>query len=117
MPSPHAVTHDVAYEALPPERRADLHRRIALAIEALDADRVPGQDEILAHHFSKAEEWPKALKYLVRAAEKAASAFAIREALALYDQALEAVDRLGRARGRADRDRDPPGEVRRSTSS
>jgi tetratricopeptide (TPR) repeat protein len=92
----HAVTQDVAYEALPPERRADLHRRIALAIEALDADRVPGQDEILAHHFSKAEEWPKALKYLVRAAEKAASAFAIREALALYDHALEAVDRLGR---------------------
>ena len=90
------MTQDVAYEALPPERRADLHRRIALAIEALDADRVPGQDEILAHHFSKAEEWPKALKYLVRAAEKAASAFAIREALALYDHALEAVDRLGR---------------------
>ena len=90
----HAVTHDVAYGALLPERRADLHRQIALAIEVLDADRVPGQDEILAHHFSKAEEWPKALKYLVRAAEKAASAFAIREALALYDHALEAVDRL-----------------------
>ncbi len=90
----HALTHDVAYGALTPERRADLHRRIALAIESLDADRVPGQDEILAHHFSKAEEWPKALTYLVRAAEKAASAFAIREALILYDHALEAVDRL-----------------------
>jgi tetratricopeptide (TPR) repeat protein len=91
----HALTHDVAYGGLPPERRAELHRRIALAIESLDADRLPGQDEILAHHFSKAEDWPKALKYLVRAAEKAASAFAIREALTLYDHALEAVDRLG----------------------
>jgi transcriptional regulator with AAA-type ATPase domain/tetratricopeptide (TPR) repeat protein len=92
----HALTHDVAYGALPPERRAELHRRVGLAIEGLYGDRLPGRDEVLARHFSKAEEWPKALTYLVRAAEKAASTFAVREALTLYDHALEAVSRPGR---------------------
>jgi transcriptional regulator with AAA-type ATPase domain/tetratricopeptide (TPR) repeat protein len=91
----HALTHDVAYGTLPPARRAELHRRVGLAIEELYADRLAEQHEALARHFSKAEEWPKALTYLVKAAEKAAGAFAVREALALYDQALEAVTRLG----------------------
>jgi tetratricopeptide (TPR) repeat protein len=47
-----------------------------------------------------AEEWPKALEYFLMAARKAAQAFAIREALALYDQALEAAGHLD---GLADR--------------
>ena len=91
----HALTHDVAYGTLQPARRAELHRRVGLAIEELHADRLTEQHEILARHFSKAEEWPKALTYLVKAAEKAASAFAVREALSLYDEALAAAGRPG----------------------
>ena len=85
----HALTHEVVYGSLDPARRADLHRRVGLAIEALYADRLPGREEVLAHHFSKAGEWPKALAYLARAGAKAARAFAVREARTLYDQALE----------------------------
>jgi DNA-binding NtrC family response regulator/tetratricopeptide (TPR) repeat protein len=91
----HALTHEVVYGSLDPARRADLHRRVGLAIEELYADRLLGQEEVLAHHFSKAGEWPKALTYLVRAAAKAARAFAVREALTLYGQALEAAGRPG----------------------
>jgi tetratricopeptide (TPR) repeat protein len=50
-----------------------------------------------AYHFAKGEEWGKALEYLLKAAEKAAKAFANREAIALYDQALEVVGHLGQA--------------------
>ena len=85
----HALIHDVAYHSLPVERRRELHGAVARAIEELHGDRVAEQYEVLAHHFAEAAEWVKALDYLRKAAEKATQAFAIREALALYDRALE----------------------------
>jgi tetratricopeptide (TPR) repeat protein len=91
----HALTHEVAYNSLLMQRRKELHRLIALAIEELYADRLAEHYEVLAYHFSKAEEWGKALEYLLKAAAKAAKAFANREALALYNEALEAVGQLG----------------------
>jgi tetratricopeptide (TPR) repeat protein len=93
----HALTHEVAYNSLLVQRRKELHLIIGSAIEELYADRLAEQYEVLAHHFSKAEEWPKALDYHLKAAEKAAKAFANREAIALYDQALEAAGYLGAA--------------------
>ena len=95
----HALTQEVAYEALRPDRRTTLHRAAGQALEALHAERLAEHCEVLARHFSKAEEWPKALEYFLMAARKAAQAFAIREALALYDQALEAA---GHSDGPAD---------------
>jgi len=93
----HALTHDVAYNSLLVQRRKELHRLIGFAIEELYADRLAEQYEVLAYHFSKAEEWAKALEHLLKAAEKATKAFATREAIALYEQALEAVGHLGDA--------------------
>jgi tetratricopeptide (TPR) repeat protein len=93
----HALTHDVAYNSLLVQRRKELHGLVGLAIEELYTERLAEQYEVLGHHFSKAEEWAKALDYLLRAAEKATKAFAIREAIAMYDQALEAAARLGEA--------------------
>jgi class 3 adenylate cyclase/tetratricopeptide (TPR) repeat protein len=84
----HALTHEVAYGSLLVQRRKELHRLIGLAIEELYADRLAEQYEVLAHHFSKAEDWPRALEYLVKAGDKAAQAFAGREAVGLYEQAL-----------------------------
>ncbi len=88
----HAVIRDVAYESLLFQRRKELHRLVGRVIEELFADRLAEQYEILAHHFSAAEEREKALEYLVKAGDKAARAVAPREALALYEQALALVD-------------------------
>jgi class 3 adenylate cyclase/tetratricopeptide (TPR) repeat protein/ribosomal protein L40E len=93
----HALTHEVAYNSLLMQRRKDLHRMIGLAIEDLYANRLAEQYEVLGHHFLRAEEWAKALDYLLKAADKAAKAFAIREAVPLYDQALESAQKLGDA--------------------
>ncbi|HEV8654930.1 MAG TPA: adenylate/guanylate cyclase domain-containing protein [Candidatus Limnocylindria bacterium] len=93
----HALTHDVAYGSMLVQRRQELHRTIALAVEELYADRLAEHYEVLGHHFSRAEEWSRAFEYLLKAAEKAASAFANREALALFDQAQVAADHLGAA--------------------
>jgi predicted ATPase len=91
----HALTHEVAYNSLLVQRREELHRLIAWAIEEPYADRLADQFEVLAYHFMKGEEWAKALEYLLNAAEKATQAFAIREAVVLYNQALEAAGKLG----------------------
>ena len=93
----HALTQDVAYNSLLVQRRQELHRLIGLAIEELYADRLAEQYEVLAYHFARGKEWAKALAYFCQAAEKAAQAFANREAVALYDQALEAAGHLGQA--------------------
>ena len=91
----HALTQDVAYDSLLVQRRKDLHRLVGLAIEELYAERLPEHYEMLAHHFSKAEDWERALDYLLKAAEKATQAFGLRQAIELYGEALEAVRRLG----------------------
>jgi DNA-binding NtrC family response regulator/tetratricopeptide (TPR) repeat protein len=88
----HAVTHEVAYDSIEGRRRTELHRAIGSAMEELYADRLSEQYELLARHFREAGDRSRALAYLVKAAGKAANAFATREALALYDQALEALD-------------------------
>ena len=86
----HALTHQVAYEGLPGERRRALHRRIVEALEA----RHPDQLERLGHHSLRAEVWDKAVGYLRDAGEKAAARSAYREAAAAYEQALLALGHL-----------------------
>jgi class 3 adenylate cyclase/tetratricopeptide (TPR) repeat protein len=93
----HALTQEVTYGSLLLKRRKELHRLIGLAIEDLYAERLAEHYEVLAYHFSRAEQWDKALDYLLKAAQKSARASANREALALYDEALEAVEHLGEA--------------------
>jgi len=87
----HALTHEVAYNSLLVQRRKELHGLIGAAMEELYADRLAEQYEVLAHHFSLGEDRAKALEYAQRAGDKAARAYANREALAFYEQALRLV--------------------------
>ena len=89
----HALTQEVAYASLLVHRRQEIHRRIGLAIEELYPDRLTDHYEILAHHFERAEVWDRALEYCLKAAEKAAQAFATRDAIALYDAAEATANR------------------------
>ena len=91
----HALTQDVAYGTLLVQRRRELHGLVGLAIEELYADRLPEHLEMLAYHFARAEDWERALDYLLKAAEKATKAFGLRQALDLYGEALEIARRLG----------------------
>jgi len=91
----HALTQDVAYHSLLRERRKELHHRIGRAIEELHADRIAEHHAILAHHFSRAEIWDKAVAQLLAAGKEAIKAHALRDALALYGQAQAAADQLG----------------------
>ena len=93
----HALTHEVTYGSLLLSQRKQLHDGIGTAIETLYPDRLAEHADVLAHHFGLAEAWAKALTYRMKAAEKAAANFATREAIALYDEAEDAMARLGDA--------------------
>src|SRR5262249_59937190 len=90
-------THDVAYNSLLMQRRKELHRLIAMAIEELYAERLPESYEMLAYHYERGEVWEKALEYLVKAGQKAQQAYANQEALDHYNRALDMCERLGEA--------------------
>jgi transcriptional regulator with AAA-type ATPase domain/tetratricopeptide (TPR) repeat protein len=90
----HALTHEVAYQAQPERERQSQHGRIGEAIEQAYGDRLAEHFGVLAHHFTQAQRWDKALAYLTAAAQQAERTFATREALALYDEALRAAERL-----------------------
>ena len=87
----HALTHEVAYGSLLQERRHVLHIRIVETIERLYPDRQGEHVELLAHHAARGELWEKAVEYLHQAGKKAAARSATREAIAYFEQALEAL--------------------------
>jgi predicted ATPase len=91
----HALTHDVAYESVVGERRRALHRTIGETIEELYADRLAEHYETLAHHFTRGEDWAKALRYHDLSAVKAADHYANRAVVEHCREALEIAERVG----------------------
>ena len=90
----HALTHEVAYNSLLLERRRVLHARMVEALEALAPERVAEQVERLAHHALRGEVWGKAVTYCQQAGARANDRAAFREAVAYFDQALQALAHL-----------------------
>src|SRR2546422_2602091 len=90
----HALTHEVAYGSLLLERRRVLHARLVEAIEALAPERGTEQVERLAHHALRGGVWDKAVTYCQQAGARAHDRAAFREALAFFDQALQALAHL-----------------------
>jgi predicted ATPase/class 3 adenylate cyclase len=90
----HALTHEVAYGSLLLERRRVLHARIVEGLEALAPDRVAEQVERLAHHALRGEVWDKAVTYCQQAGARAHDHAAFREAVAAFEQALQALTHL-----------------------
>ena len=90
----HALTHEVAYGSLLLERRRVLHARIVEALEALAPERAAEQVERLAHHALRGEVWAKAVTYCQQAGARAYDRAAFREAVASFEQALQALAHL-----------------------
>jgi transcriptional regulator of acetoin/glycerol metabolism/tetratricopeptide (TPR) repeat protein len=84
----HALTHEVAYGSVQPDRRRALHARIVEAMEALYASRLDEQIERLAYHALQGEVREKAVHYLRQAGLKAAARSALSDARAWFEQAL-----------------------------
>jgi class 3 adenylate cyclase/DNA-binding NarL/FixJ family response regulator len=90
----HAFTQEAAYRSLLMPRRCDLHRRVALALETLFADRLEEYYGQLAHHFLEAAESveiDKAIDYARCAGARAMTLAAYEEAVRFYQMALQAL--------------------------
>jgi len=90
----HALTQDVCYDSLVAHQRKTLHEAIGRALASTHADRVDERAALLAHHFGHAEDWPSAIRFGRRAAERAIALSQFGDALAILDQVLEWATRL-----------------------
>ena len=112
----HGLLREAALSTLPPPRRRELYRAVAVAVETLYAASLDDQLEVLAHYFRRSDDLPKALEYMERAAERAIALDAPADAIELWQGALDVARRLGgepasEARLRPDRRRAGCGSV------
>ncbi len=87
----HAVVSDAIYSTLLKRDRVDLHGRVGEAVEGLYADRIDGQIEILARHFSWSSRKDRALHYLILAGQKSWRSYLNEQARRYYEEALELI--------------------------
>jgi DNA-binding SARP family transcriptional activator/class 3 adenylate cyclase len=94
----HALVRGTLYGELSAARRVTLHRKVALAIEAVH----PGSDDrlpALAYHWARAaaptEDTDRAVDYAIRAGDRALALLAHDDAAGYYTSALELLDAVG----------------------
>lgn len=91
----HSKIREVLYSEVPAELRREYHRIVGQVLEE-EADRgVEIPDDELGSHLYRAEEYERAIPFLVRAADDAFRLFGWRRAAALYDRAAEACRQVG----------------------
>jgi class 3 adenylate cyclase len=88
----HMSLLEVAYNTLPRAERRTLHAEVAALLESAFGERPSALAPMLAHHWRAAGDPDRAIEYLLRAAEQADQAWAKREAVAFYSQALDLLD-------------------------
>ena len=93
----HVLYRDVPYRLMPPIRRSQIHHRIGERGIAIYGDRVNEIAAELAMHFEQSRDWPRAVEYLLQAAENAATRSAHHEAIDLANRGLEALKLLPEA--------------------
>jgi tetratricopeptide (TPR) repeat protein len=84
----HNITRDVAYNLMLFSQRRRLHKSTAEWYEATYAADLEPFYSLLAHHFTLAEETPKAIQYLEKAGNQALDGGAYMEAADFFERAI-----------------------------
>ena len=90
----HALIRDAAYEALLKSRRKELHGLVARTLDKQFSAIAKAHPEVLAVHWTAADEIEPAIAQWTKAGEAGQARNAFREALESYRQALTLVNRL-----------------------
>jgi predicted ATPase len=90
----HAMTQEAAYGGLLRDHRRALHVDLVHAIEHLYEKRLDEQVDRLAEHALAGDLWPQAVRYLLRAANRAIERSAHAPAADLLQRGLEAMRHL-----------------------
>ena len=91
----HGLVQEAALSTMTPARLQELHGRVASAIEELFAGSLDDYLELIAHHYARSQNFPKALDYLERAGEKAAALDAGAQAAEMWRRAQKVAARMG----------------------
>ena len=90
----HARIRQAVSGGLLSARSQALHAAAGEAVEVVYAGRLEEAYDVLAHHFSRADEPSRALTYLVHLADRSARSYALEDAVRLLQDALGTTDRL-----------------------
>ena len=85
----HALVQDAAYQSLLKSKRQQYHRRIAEVLEQLFPHIVKAQPEVLAYHYTEAQQPQQAINYWLRAGKRASEHSANIEAITQLNKGLD----------------------------
>lgn len=91
----HGLLQEAALSTMTAARLQELHGRVAAAIEELFAPSLDEYLELVAHHYARSQDFPKALDYLERAGDKAVALDARDQATELWRRARKVAARMG----------------------
>ena len=90
----HSLMRDAAYDSILNSERKRLHRSALDYLEAAERNAISNITEDLAFHAERGQVWDKAAQYFAAACGNAIAKSANREAIALFDRALAALNNL-----------------------
>ena len=90
----HALYQNLLYDDLVNKRRVLLHRQVGEQLERHYGQRARQIAAKLARHFELGRDFPRAVEYLVHAADNASALYANAEAAEHYTRALNLVEKL-----------------------
>ena len=85
----HALVRDTAYGTLLRVRRRALHARVAAVIVERFSELAQTQPELVAQHYTEADDKERATEYWLQAGRQANARFALREAVAHFTKGME----------------------------
>lgn len=92
----HDKLRETTYAAIPEARRRDLNRAAAVAMESrATSPDDPVDHGRLAHFWSEAEVWPKAVDALEKSAQSALQEYANEQAIGIFQSVFEICEREG----------------------
>ncbi|MGB2953922.1 MAG: adenylate/guanylate cyclase domain-containing protein [Gaiellaceae bacterium] len=91
----HGLLQEAALSTLTPARREELYERVAAVFEELYAAAREEYLDVLAYYYTRSKNLAKALEYLEKAGERAASLDATSQAVDLWTRARKLAAQLG----------------------
>jgi class 3 adenylate cyclase/tetratricopeptide (TPR) repeat protein len=96
----HALVHDAAYDSLLKSRRKHLHGEVARLLEDRWPETRDAAPELLAHHYTAAEQYDLAAPLWLRAGEVANQRFALPETISHLRTGMSVTSQLPPSRDR-----------------
>ncbi|MFL5284055.1 MAG: AAA family ATPase [Rhodopila sp.] len=90
----HALVKDAAYDSLLKGRRQELHRKLASVFEQRHATIQDTEPELLAHHYTQARQFQKAIPLWLQAGKLALKRIGLAEAIKHLERGLDLIAAL-----------------------